>query len=532
MKKDFLHDLSERAAAVHIQEVHGTEQDIELFLYQFHQKFIVFHSPHPEPSTGGVVSMFNRCFFRGFSFRATPLVPGRVLPVDAATTGKHIKFMNVHNVNIANSELNTIAQLIQSEVEAAISTPKSRTMFIVGDFNFTADGEDRLRLRDPLARSAPHAGANDGSPQRARWSACLGLCTELTQKSPTHYHAATASCSRIDRSFITTPPWMLTQFCFHGSVAESPVRLHEQHLSDHSPTIFTISLSRQKRRNQQPIAKEVLTSPVFKEEHDKLAALYISVGSLTPRRWQDHKLVIREAARRARNRLLIEDVASNFSRMQSFASTARAVWQHDYPLLERLMLVSPVVREHVRLENGSIFLRDPAEFSRQVDESRRLHIDKRKDDVTAEIKSESNNRMKRKLRGKLDMLGRLAQIWSPFDKRFALSALRAPSSAGSSSAFLRDPGLIADVVSKAWAPIFAHKELDVEKARQFVDGHCVAWDFLASPPPSIAAIALAAKCARDSSPGRDGIPYSAWHKAGPLAHETIFHVSLCVLRTP
>ena len=108
-------------------------------------------------------------------------------------------------------------------------------------------------------------------------------------------------------------------------------------LSDHTPIIFVLAISKPKPQHQQPIAKEVINSKYFREEHDDLANTYLTDAMPAHLRWQEHKYIIREAARRARNRLLLDDAASNHSRMQALATVARAVWRHDRPLLERLM---------------------------------------------------------------------------------------------------------------------------------------------------------------------------------------------------
>ena len=115
--------------------------------------------------------------------------------------------------------------------------------------------------------------------------------------------------------------------------------------------------------------------------------VYIHDGQPTPLRWHEHKLIIREAARRARNRDLLNDSASNSSRLQALATTARALWFNDVALLERLSVVSPVVREHVNFVSGSVSLIDPCAFDEQVSESRRAALDRAADRLSLDSRS-------------------------------------------------------------------------------------------------------------------------------------------------
>ena len=52
------------------------------------------------------------------------------------------------------------------------------------------------------------------------------------------------------------------------------------------------------------------------------------------------------------------------------------------------------------------------------------------------------------------------------------------------------------------------------------------FDFSEMPLPGVDAIAQAALEAKESSPNRDGIPYLALSRAGTIAHETLFYVTL------
>ena len=134
-------------------------------------------------------------------------------------------------------------------------------------------------------------------------------------------------------------------------------------------------------------------------------------------------MLIEDAARRAHNRDLLNDSASNVSRLQSLASTARALWIHDVALLLRLSLVSPRVRAHAQFVSGGRSLIDSVAFEEQVSEARRESLASVSALSLSDIYSSSDTILNQKRKGHLDKIMRLAQLRSPFDKRLALSAL-------------------------------------------------------------------------------------------------------------
>ena len=186
-------------------------------------------------------------------------------------------------------------------------------------------------------------------------------------------------------------------------------------------------------------------------------------------------------------------------------------------------MVSPLVQEHISFDGDGVAIRDPTIFDSQVSAARLQFLNDSSDVLISEIRTSTSKFHNQKRKGRLEHIHRLAQVWSPFNRRITLSALRAPFG---SRGLIREPSEIAHEISKAWAPVFAQRNLNVEKARELIDCHSATFRFQDCHPPSVAAIARTARGANNSKAGPDGIPYAGWAMAGHKAHETLYLVAL------
>ena len=126
--------------------------------------------------------------------------PGRILLVEAVKESHSYKFLNVHNHNVLSCELQSVCEIVKSEADAAKEFPFRRSMIVSGDLNFTREGTKKLRLQQPFHPRHGETRDDAYQSQRSRWDPALRLMTELEQYDPTHYSAASSTCSSIDRA--------------------------------------------------------------------------------------------------------------------------------------------------------------------------------------------------------------------------------------------------------------------------------------------------------------------------------------------
>ncbi len=86
-----------------------------------------------------------------------------------------------------------------------------------------------------------------------------------------------------------------------------------------------------------------------------------------------------------------------------------------------------------------------------------------------------------------------------------------------STSATRNLGLLTD----HWKPEFARKEIDFEAAKVIADEWIRPMDTSSTTPPTPGDFIRAAKMARSSSTGPDGIPFSAWAASGSTGGDTL-----------
>ena len=105
-----------------------------------------------------------------------------------------------------------------------------------------------------------------------------------------------------------------------------------------------------------------------------------------------------------------------------------------------------------------------------------------------------------------------------------LAGARAGANADRSIRVSADPADKAKFLASEWAPTFDHKPISLPTASDIISSHSVPLPFHDSKPPRIYDFERVMKSLRDSSPGPDGLPYSAWRKSGLKGCTTLFHI--------
>lgn len=125
--------------------------------------------------------------------------------------------------------VNTTARLTE-DVEWAAQDPLRRIVMLMGDFNVQAEEGvvDFAMLAGSRAAVAPGI-------RRVRWTPTWAMLTELSDKAASHYTTAAGVANRLDRVFVSIPPWALFGVVASAAVTENPVVMFRSGLPDHSP---------------------------------------------------------------------------------------------------------------------------------------------------------------------------------------------------------------------------------------------------------------------------------------------------------
>ncbi len=116
--------------------------------------------------------------------------------------------------------------------------PTSASSLLLGDMNFTADGERRFVAGRPSsALSSLSPSGSSASPSnffRTRWMSELSSWIEISQPFPTHFSVASETSSRIDRSWSTAKAAAILLLDVSSSINSTAEENWTKKLSDHA----------------------------------------------------------------------------------------------------------------------------------------------------------------------------------------------------------------------------------------------------------------------------------------------------------
>ena len=321
-KRGFLRRLLGQANLVCMQESHGSDSAIRDWLSHEAKHFSFFPSFCRDSDSGGVITVIRSSLLLGSRVLSSPLVPGRVLRTSVSRDECKWAIYNVHNHGISDSDLSSVIDAFAADIQVAKNHPSSVTVAVMGDFNFRAPSEGCMRLGD-LSSSAPNAVGNRA--QATKWQSALDLLVEIQQQSPTHFAAGSHSMTRLDRVYVSIPPYMLRMMSAKCTVSCCPRRLHDKRLSDRAPVVCALSPRPLVSADTRPIPTFVFKLPGFVSIHNALVEAACLDSLPTVARWTLHKSILREAARLARDDHLVIHGDSGVARGMTPTSIARAV---------------------------------------------------------------------------------------------------------------------------------------------------------------------------------------------------------------
>ena len=515
-----------QANIVCLQETHGSDSDIRDSLSHECKHFSFFPSFCANSDSGGVITIVRSSLLLGSTVSSSSLVPGRVLRTCVTKGQCKWVIYNVHNHGISDPDLASVIEVLSADSLLARSHPEVVTVSVLGDFNFCAPSEGRLKI------ATPECAVSNAVACRAavrRWQSALSQLVEIQQGSPTHYCAGSHSMTRLDRVYVSIPPYMLTLMSAKCTVTCCPRWSHDRGLSDHAPVACALSPRTVARPDSRPIPAYVFKLPGFVSIHDALVEAACLDSLPTVARWMLHKTILRESARIARDDLLAVSGDLGQARGTTLSSIARAVWTNSTRLARTLISRSALALRHLRVSGNDVTLADPPAFETCICEDRCRSFDERiaREQADLDLKCCASSAPRRRS-NRMSALLRLARLWSPFDRRLVVAGVITGFRSDGSPCVVLDPTARIGALSAAWSDTFSAQPSCMATAEEVIARWARPLDFSRVSPPSVEDFKTAASRARSSAPGRDGLPYEAWAAAGDSGASTL-HAVCCSL---
>ena len=268
---------------------------------------------------------------------------------------------------------------------------------------------------------------------------------------------------------------------------DDPVTLHEQKISDHSPVIVSLAAKRQLRSDERPIPPYVFESPLYKKVLDALVNASGLQMLSVPLRLRKFKQLIREAARIARNDVLLKVQHRHESRATLYLSIARCVWRNDRQLFETLCVSSADAVRHLARDGDTISIKDEGAFDVEFNEARRSAVAGRLRQLVS--------------KSRVAALRRMMKLWDPFGKKVSIAGIRL-----SNGVVVDKPDEMLSALASTCGQVFSQKPIDLHKATEFAEHYTSHFDFSSAPPPSSRRFSRFLRRVSHSSAGVDGTP--------------------------
>ena len=195
----------------------------------------------------------------------------------------------------------------------------------------------------------------------------LRRMVELEVQEPTHHFSAKRMLTYIDRQFCSLPGWLCLQLSLAGSVVEPPEMLNRRGISDHSPVQVTISPGGKPSPVERPVPPEVCDHPEYRKFLEAVESQCDQSSLTPPLRLQFHTEMMREAAKIARDSMIIHTPEAPFTRLMIVKAIGRAVWRQDIQYAQKVQRSHELGRLFLRIDPlaGTVELVDPPEFQRR-----------------------------------------------------------------------------------------------------------------------------------------------------------------------
>jgi endonuclease/exonuclease/phosphatase family metal-dependent hydrolase len=509
-RRRILAALTATSDIICLQEVHGSVADLAE-LRSLHPLWSACGSFCSSRAAGGVVIMYSKKIASAFtSIVDLPVVQGWIHRVALDGPCGSLNIICVHS----NPRLADALRLAEfRKISKCIGESASTTSMVVGDFNAPAPAEERF---DMLLQKWTT------SDQRLAVAieATIDKMTEVLQPDFTRVGmegGAHRFFSRIDRLFTDMPTIDILDSQPYGRTTCDPAA--KNFPSDHCPVTFVF-----RRLNVGPPDRVSLPSwltkmPQFALELNKFLAHFIPDYDDPLSSHDELKEMIHMAA--AATRLAIANVEPDSAERMVYIAmrAARAIRRQDTKGMQKVLNCYQAIRDIF----GQVAANDYS--GEQV---ARLHALLQSVSVQAleeevrklSMSKEEHTPDRDSKRAKIDVRLRL---WRSHSRKAAFSAVRAED--GSCHTSLPE---MSRTLHSHWQGVFNEKQICRVDAEILV-ARLRSPDLDALVIPDSTIVAEYMETLGDSSPGPDGIPYSAWKATGLVGASSIRGVLLHVL---
>ena len=450
-----------RSTVTAVQEVHGSEAAFLTAIPSASRSFHIFSSFTDNPNEAGVITMFKKNGPQEGSFQHDSVVDGRALRVEcksSSSSGATLVHWNIHNHDLGRADAERLAERLWEDVISAKRHPTGFVLFVSGDWNFLPPGEYRRSISMPnSSTTSVHQAAASGQFSDV-FQPILDELVDIGSDPDTRYDSASRLCSRLDRTYVSISTWMIMQLLLQCSVVHDPVSLHDQQISDHAPVIFSIAEKRRLAHSEKTISRYVFDSPLYLESLSALVHAANLDALSVPLRPPKCKVLIREAARIARNETLVNTELNAQARSTIYSSIARCVWRNDSRMFDILTRRSTIGARFLVKDGDSILINDTMKFDSDFNAARR-------DDTQARIKQaerDSRHQDYARSKSKLASLRRMLELWNPLGKRLSIAGIRVRN-----DELTYDSSLMLAALANSWEPVFSSRVIDNSRAREF-----------------------------------------------------------------
>ena len=517
-KCNYLLSWVARYTYISLQETHGTQAILQEALRVVAMDFWIIPNFGPDQRAGGLITLIAKRIAPVFvDIIHTILVPGRVSRFCLCSGPNQLVFWNVHNYKLSQDYLNQIVLQLRADISDCSFAPTLKSVFAVGDFNFTGPGQNHIHYDRP----SPNSVRNPVSPPHiregeAKLAPVLSSLHEFLQPLPTHYWHTTNTGTQIDRIFGSIPPWAIPSCACTMEPLEDPAVLNAADVSDHSPTVLCFAISPPKPPELCPISRDICLHPLYHDLVDRYCKA-VQIDKLhVVERIQVHKKIIRIAGIKTRNYLFDSNSADPKVLHQLFVSMARAVWTQNFKLARTLVERSALAKTHLSINVDNLSLHDPAAFHTEFMKHKHLIQTERQNEADNLSTHSASQASKKK--SKQRALHRQAKLWFSSGRSSSLIGIRLTD-----GTVIREPSSISSLLASSWSEVFSSGTFDHARAESFLDLHATGYIGTGdSPPPTLREIQKFIRKVKHSAPGPDGFPYAAWNDQHEWGANTLF----------
>jgi len=456
---------------------------------------------------GGIITFISKqsCPFEE-SITETVLCAGRAHRICNEGDDNQLVICNVHNYELHKSVMDNLCSSLDRDFAVSKANPLKFCVFACGYFNCAPNDMQLFEYSRPESKRNSEDSEDEVNaaprPAKGKLMRTLDKATEIAARAPTRYNSTSDAGIILDRVWTTIPANYLTLHKVTHLIEQDPKDLFKSGISDHAPCCISILWRTPFARGEGPIAPEVTRHPLYSayflalcwEENYKDLIFLSEFDSLL-----FLKNIMKAAAGYVRDYLQNHMDHLPIIRSQQITSIARAVWMQSIPQAETLLKHSKFARTHLRISEDKVFLADNIVFQQIADQTNTDLLRERADLICAGPRPSEK---------KLKVISNLAQLWIPLGKSLILAGIKVEDK------ILRNEPDLTIAMGQAWQPTFSPKEFSESDAKEFIDTVEGLGEYRDTPPPDQWAFSDTIWRARDSSPGGDGLPYSAWRATG------------------